>query len=640
MMELRRPPLALLKNKNLYLMLVGESGLFALAMVLAFLLRFEFDIPPEFFRQLLGLLPLAVVSKLVFFLFSGLYRGMWRYTGLSDLWRIGRAVFMAEVALILYVVFSSHFQGYPRSVFVLDPLLAFVFACGARVFIRSIYEFSFRPEDVFSVFLPEVFCTPGAGVPVLIVGADDVGARIAKEILEIRDSGMRIVGFADDHASRIGRRIHGLPVFGPMKEMPRIIALTKAEEVLVSAAQDGELLRQVVDACEAAQIRIKKLPALSDIVSGRVSVKALRDVRYEDLLGREEVHLDEVGIKSYLSDKVVLVTGAGGSIGSELCRQIIRFGPRKLILFDAGEENLYSIEMELLHQRGFTSYVPVLGQVQDAALMESIFRVHRPHVVFHAAAYKHVPMLECNPWQAVANNILGSRTVMEASERHGVQRFVLVSTDKAVRPTNVMGASKRVAELMMHGFSGTRTMFMAVRFGNVLGSSGSVIPLFREQIERGGPVTVTHRDVTRYFMTIPEAAQLIVQAGAQGRGGEVFVLKMGKPVRIADLARDLIVLSGKDPAEIEIRFTGLRPGEKLYEELITAGEDVLETGHSKIMVLRPGKSAAGLGTSLAGLMEAAARFDMAGVRRELKTLVPEYCPEQAGGCRTEEKSEA
>ena len=640
MMELRRPPLALLKNKNLYLMLVGESGLFALAMVMAFLLRFEFDIPPEFFRQLLGLLPLAVVSKLVFFLFSGLYRGMWRYTGLSDLWRIGRAVFMAEVALILYVVFSSHFQGYPRSVFVLDPLLAFVFACGARVFIRSIYEFSFRPEDVFSVFLPEVFCTPGAGVPVLIVGADDVGARIAKEILEIRDSGMRIVGFADDHASRIGRRIHGLPVFGPMGEMPRIIALTKAEEVLVSAAQDGELLRQVVDACEAAQIRIKKLPALSDIVSGRVSVKALRDVRYEDLLGREEVHLDEVGIKSYLSDKVVLVTGAGGSIGSELCRQIIRFGPRKLILFDAGEENLYSIEMELLHQRGFTSYVPVLGQVQDAALMESIFRVHRPHVVFHAAAYKHVPMLECNPWQAVANNILGSRTVMEASERYGVQRFVLVSTDKAVRPTNVMGASKRVAELMMHGFSGTRTMFMAVRFGNVLGSSGSVIPLFREQIERGGPVTVTHRDVTRYFMTIPEAAQLIVQAGAQGRGGEVFVLKMGKPVRIADLARDLIVLSGKDPAEIEIRFTGLRPGEKLYEELITAGEDVLETGHSKIMVLRPGKSTAGLGTSLAGLMEAAARFDMAGVRRELKTLVPEYCPEQAGGCRTEEKSEA
>ena len=294
--------------------------------------------------------------------------------------------------------------------------------------------------------------------------------------------------------------------------------------------------------------------------------------------------------------------------------------------------------MELLHQRGFTSYVPVLGQVQDAALMESIFRVHRPHVVFHAAAYKHVPMLECNPWQAVANNILGSRTVMEASERHGVQRFVLVSTDKAVRPTNVMGASKRGG-----GAYDARVFRDQGPCSWPCGSATcsalrvQLIPLFREQIERGGPVTVTHRDVTRYFMTIPEAAQLIVQAGAQGRGGEVFVLKMGKPVRIADLARDLIVLSGKDPAEIEIRFTGLRPGEKLYEELITAGEDVLETGHSKIMVLRPGKSAAGLGTSLAGLMEAAARFDMAGVRRELKTLVPEYCPEQAGGCRTGRK---
>jgi FlaA1/EpsC-like NDP-sugar epimerase len=632
-MELRRPPLALLKNKNLYLMLVGESGLFALALVLSFLLRFEFDIPPDFFRQMLGLLPLAVISKLVFFLLSGLYRGMWRYTALSDLWRIGRAVFMAEVTLILYVVFSSHFQGYPRSVFILDPLLAFVFACGARVFIRSIYEFSFRPEDVFSVFLPEMFCSPGGGVPVLIIGADDTGARIAKELLDIRDSGMRIAGFVDDHPSRIGLRIQGLPVFGPVTELARIIALTKTEEVLVSAAQDGELLRQVVDACEAAQIRIKKLPALSDIVSGRVSVKALRDVRYEDLLGREEVHLDEVGIKGCITDKVVLVTGAGGSIGSELCRQIIRFGPRKLILFDAGEENLYSIEMELLHQRGFTGYITVLGQVQDAALMDSVFRVHKPHVVFHAAAYKHVPMLECNPWQAVANNIVGSRTVMEASMRHGSERFVLVSTDKAVRPTNVMGASKRVAELMMHGFAGTGTMFMAVRFGNVLGSSGSVIPLFRDQIERGGPVTVTHPDVTRYFMTIPEAAQLIVQAGAQGRGGEVFVLKMGKPVRIADLARDLIVLSGKDPAEVEIRFTGLRPGEKLYEELITAGEDVLETGHSKIMVLRRGDNSSRLEIPLASLMQAAAVFDMPGVRRELKRLVPEYCPDRAGACR-------
>jgi FlaA1/EpsC-like NDP-sugar epimerase len=613
-------------NKNLYLMLLGESGLFALALILAYGLRFEFEISPEFFLQMLRMMPAAVGLKVAFFWVSGLYRGMWRYTGLSDLWKIGRAVFMAEITLVLYVAFTAHFQGHPRSVFILDPLLAFVFACGARVLIRSLYEISSHPGDWLSAFLPERLCTPVSGIRALIVGADADGARIAKEILDVRDSGLCLVGFVDDDPARIGRKIHDLPVYGPLATLVGVAAMTRAEEVLVNAGQTGGRLRQVLDACEAAQIRIKKLPALKDIVSGKVSVKALRDVRYEDLLGREEVHMDEEEIKGYLQSKVVLVTGAGGSIGSELCRQIIRFEPRMLVLFDAGEENLYSIEMELLHQRGFTRYITVLGQVQDAALVESVFQTHQPQVVFHAAAYKHVPMLECNPWQAVTNNIVGSRTVMEASARHGVQRFVLVSTDKAVRPTNVMGASKRVAELLMHGFQGGKTTFMAVRFGNVLGSSGSVIPLFRSQIERGGPVTVTHPEVTRYFMTIPEAVQLIVQAGALGRGGEIFVLMMGKPVRIADLARDLIILSGKDPAEIEIKFTGLRPGEKLYEELITAGEDVLETGHDKIMVLRSGRDAVGQDETLDALFEAARHFDVDGVRRELETLVPEYSP--------------
>lgn len=614
----------LLTNKNLYLMLVGESGLFAMALVVAFLLRFEFDIPADFFRQMVKLLPAAVGFKLAFFWASGLYRGMWRYTGLSDLWKIGRAVFMAEVALIIYVAFTSHFQGHPRSVFILDPLLAFVFACGARVLIRSLYETSAQPRDWLFALLPERFCAPASGVRALIAGADHDGARMAKEILEVRDSGLVLVGFVDDDPARIGRRIHDLPVHGPLSALEGVAGMTRAEEILVSAGQSGESLRLIVDACEAARLRIKKLPALADIASGKVSVKALRDVRYEDLLGREEVRLDEAGIKGYLEGKVVLVTGAGGSIGSELCRQIIRFGPAKLVLFDAGEENLYSIEMELVHQRGFTSYVPVLGQVQDEALVETVFRTHGPQVVFHAAAYKHVPMLELNPWQAVTNNILGSRTVMEAAVRHGVERFVLVSTDKAVRPTNVMGASKRVAELMMQGLAGGGTLFMAVRFGNVLGSSGSVIPLFRDQIERGGPVTVTHPEVTRYFMTIPEAAQLIVQAGAQGRGGEIFVLKMGKPVRIAALARDLIVLSGKDPAEIEIRFTGLRPGEKLFEELITAGEGVLETGHEKIMVLRTDSVFCDSEGKLELLLGAARRFESGEVISGLQKLVPEY----------------
>ena len=634
MMKFNRPTLALLKNKNFYLMLIGESGLFALALLLAYSLRFEFDIPQDFFLQMTKILPVAVVLKLCFFLFTGLYRGMWRYTGLSDLWRIGRAVLMAEIALIIFVAFTSHFRGYPRSVFILDPLLSFVFACGARVLIRSLYEASSRPGDWFSLFLPGRLCEPASLNRVLIVGADDEGVRAGKEITESKGSGLQLLGFVDDNPSRIGRRVHDLPVYGPVSALPRIAEMTKTDEILVSSGQQGEALREVVDACEEARIRIRKLPALSDIVSGRVSVKALRDVNYEDLLGREEVHLDEECIKGYIAGNVVLITGAGGSIGSELCRQIIRFKPGKLILVDAGEENLYNIEMELLHQGKFTRYVTVLGRVQDASLMERIFKVHKPQAVFHAAAYKHVPMLEGNPWQAVENNIVGSRTVMEASVRHGVKNFVLVSTDKAVRPTNVMGASKRIAELMMHEFEGAETTFIAVRFGNVLGSSGSVIPLFRAQIERGGPVTVTHPDVTRYFMTIPEAAQLIVQAGAQGRGGEIFVLRMGQPVRIADLARDLIILSGKDPAEIEIKFTGLRPGEKLFEELITEGEDVQETGHEKIMVLASGGNATSHNArdaSFAALLDelegAGEAFNAALVKSILARMVPEYQPD-------------
>lgn len=619
------------KNKNLYIMLLGESGLFSMALLLAYALRFEFDIPAPYVRQMFGLLPAAVVLKLLFFLFSGLYRGMWRYTTLSDLWRIGRAVFLAEVGLVLYVVFTAHFQGYPRSVFMLDPLLAFVFACGARVFIRSVYEFSSRPMDWRTYLLPAMFCPPRAGTRTLLLGADYDGVRIAKEILDIPGSNISLIGFVDDDPARIGRRIHGIPVFGPLADLTALTTSLQIEEVLISESKSlSERPKHILDACQAAQVRIKRLPAVADIASGKVSIKDLRDIRYEDLLGRAEVHLDVAGIESYLKDRTVLVTGAGGSIGSELCRQIVRFAPRKIILFDAGEENLYCIEMELLHETGFTRYATVLGQVQDTALVETIFRLHKPEVVFHAAAYKHVPMLEMNPWQAVANNIVGSQIIMSASGRFGVERFVLVSTDKAVRPTNVMGASKRVAEYIMHGFAGGATKFMAVRFGNVLGSSGSVIPLFRRQIARGGPVTVTHPEVTRYFMTIPEAAQLIVQAGAQGQGGEIFVLKMGHPVRIADLAKDLIVLSGKDPAEIGITFTGLRPGEKLYEELITAGEDVLETGHTQIMVLKQGAHCHPVSAeSLDELVLSATHFDAEKIRTLLATLVEDYSVSQA-----------
>lgn len=629
---------SLLTNKNFYIMLVGEAALFTAALFLAYTLRFEFDIPGSFFQQLLRLLPLAVTIKLAFFAVSGLYRGMWRYTGLADLWRIGRAVVLAEIALIIYLVFARNFNGYPRSVFILDPLLAFVLACGARVFIRSVYEFSSRPGEWLATFLPKRFCAPGSGARALIIGADDEAARVAKEIKEIRDSGLHLIGFVDDDPARIGRRIHGLPVFGPLARLTDLARSLRIEEVLVTASRGVHAEpRHIMAACEEAQVRIKKLPILADIASGKISIKDLRDVRYEDLLGRAEVQLDVAGIEGYLKDKVVLITGAGGSIGSELCRQVLRFDPRLLVLYDAGEANLYSIEMELKHERGFERYVTVLGQVQDQALLDVVFCRHRPQVVFHAAAYKHVPMLELNPWQAVINNVIGSRCVMDTAERHGVERFVLVSTDKAVRPTNVMGTTKRVAELLMRSRSGSQTTFMAVRFGNVLGSSGSVIPLFRKQIAHGGPVTVTHPEVTRYFMTIPEAAQLIVQAGALGRGGEIFILKMGQPVRIADLARDLIVLSGKSTDDIEIRFTGLRPGEKLYEELITAGEGIVETGHEQIMVLEAVQEHIDrqrMHDLLTELHSHARDFNRQGILKTLSALVPEFRADDGADART------
>ncbi|MEW6261383.1 MAG: nucleoside-diphosphate sugar epimerase/dehydratase, partial [Thermodesulfobacteriota bacterium] len=379
---------------------------------------------------------------------------------------------------------------------------------------------------------------------------------------------------------------------------------------------------------------------LGEIIEERVSLKAIRDVNYEDLLGRPPVVLEEEGILGYLRQRTVLVTGAGGSIGSELCRQIVRFGPKRLILVDASEPNLYEIQMALKHRVQYLDYITVLAQVQDRRTMDSVMRRYRPEVVFHAAAYKHVPMLERNPWQAVRNNIRGTQSIMESSVDHGVERFILVSTDKAVRPTNVMGASKRVCERLIHAYQGQGTTLMAVRFGNVVGSAGSVIPLFQKQIEAGGPVTVTHPEVTRFFMTIPEACQLILQAGALGKGGEIFVLEMGTPVKIIDMARDLIRLCGKEPEEeIEIRFTGLRPGEKLYEELITEGEGIVATAHEKILVIKANGCFMGYGDQegyrrwlderLRDLYAASGSFDACLIKKRLKDIVPEYQDQEA-----------
>ncbi len=408
---------------------------------------------------------------------------------------------------------------------------------------------------------------------------------------------------------------------------------TEAEGVLIAiSSATGIQMKRIVKLCQKSNIAFKVLPGLGELINGKVTVKAMRDISYKDLLGRNEVNLEQDLIGSYITGKTVLVTGAGGSIGSELCRQLLRFSPKHLVLFDAGEENLYAIQMELQHELDFLSYSTILGRIQSVGLLNTVFNKHKPEVVFHAAAYKHVPLIEGNPWEAVFNNIRATQKLMEASIQHNVNRFVLVSTDKAVRPTNVMGASKRVTELLLLAYGkqdSHKTIFQAVRFGNVLGSSGSVIPLFKRQIEMGGPVTVTHPEITRYFMSIEEAAQLIIQAGAMGVGNEIFILKMGEPIKIATMAKEIIALAGRDPeTEIEIKYIGLRAGEKLYEELITEGEGIVKTYHEKIMVLcSNGTSYSDIFPTVQLLLEEAKKQDGEAIRKLIKTIVPEYMPE-------------
>jgi len=620
-----------LKNGHFYLMLLGDAILFAAALSLAYLFRFEFVLDDFFAGLLVESLFVIIPLKLVIFYLFGLYRGMWRYTSTGDFWRLLQASATATLLILsLIFVFFRFEGGYSRAVFVMDGGLTFLLTGGLRMFIRTFYLRMDRNGQAAVV-------PTAQRKRILIVGAGSAGEKTLREILENDHLPYLVVGFIDEDRKKHGRSIHGIPVLGSLGDMAHIIEARGIREILIAIpSATGDQMRRVVEACKLCQIAYKTLPGIGEIIDGRVSIKAFRDVNYEDLLGRSPVQLDMEEITGCLSGKTVLVTGCGGSIGAELCRQIFRFEPQTLILLDVSESNLFHIEMELLGKPHGGRCRAVLGRVQDETLIDSVFRKYRPRVVFHAAAYKHVPMLEKNPWEAVYNNIIGSRVVMETAVRYGTERVVLVSTDKAVRPTSVMGASKRVTELFLHAYrQGAPTRFMAVRFGNVIGSSGSVIPVFRNQIEQGGPVTVTHPDVRRFFMTIPEAAQLILQAGAMGEGGEVFILKMGTPVRIVDMARDLIRLSGREPdRDVKIVFTGLRDGEKLYEELITVGEGIVPTKHDKIMVLRsdgqgrPSGSAQeppfSLDARIKELQEAADRFDAPAIKKKMRDIVPEY----------------
>lgn len=619
------------KNRNFYLMLLGDFFLVSISLLLAYAFRFDLTLPEEYWAQILILWSLFTPLKLTAFMSFGLYRGMWRYTSLEDLWRLMAASLTAQVLVIALVGYWFRFQGYPRSVFFLDWILTVVLTAGYRIGIRSYYSGQWAAFDWKNLFS---LSRSKQGQPVLIVGAGKAGERVSREILE-RPTAYRLVGFVDDAPGKQNRLLHNVPVLGRIEDLPELCVHYQVGLVVVAIPSAmGDQMKRIVELCKQAQVEFKILPGLSELIDGRVSIKKLRDVDYGDLLPRKEVHLDLPGIATYLQDKVVLVTGAGGSIGSQLCRQLTRFAPGELLLLDSSEANLYGIEMELRHELGTANILPILGRCQDQRLLSKVFGDHRPQVIFHAAAYKHVPMLELNPWEAVTNNILGTQVLLETAVKYKSERFVLVSTDKAVRPTNVMGASKRVTELLMLKYAGQGMRLMAVRFGNVLGSSGSVIPLFRRQIEKGGPVTVTHPEVTRYFMTIEEAAQLILQAGSMGQNAEIFILKMGTPVRIADMAQDLIRLSGKEPGkDIQIVFTGLRPGEKLYEELITQGEGIVQTIHDQIMVVKDEKRvqdfAAWLDAHLARLLELALAHDGEGIKKVLKELLPEYQPGQS-----------
>jgi FlaA1/EpsC-like NDP-sugar epimerase len=629
-------------NRHFYIVLAADLVIFVMTFVGAYLLRFDFVLEPFYRTQILSLLPFLLPGKIVIFFLFGMYRGMWRYTGLNDLWRLVQANLLAMLFYFSATLYIHGFHGIPRSVFLLDAMLTLLLCGGLRMSIRLVYAGTHSQRLLPSIF-PKVSNLRPSKKTVIIIGAGGAGEKMLREIIDNSHLNYHVVGFLDDNNTKWGRSLHGFKVFGGTEMLPQILMQNKIDEVLIAIpCATGAQMGRIVEICKNCEAHYRTLPEIGAIIAGKVSIKSLRDVKYEDLLRRPPVTLDKTEVSRYLQGKRVLVTGAGGSIGSALCRQIIQFDPEELILVDAGEENLFNIQMELHHELKFLRYRCILCRVQHQTLMDDVFQQYRPQIVYHAAAYKHVPLIEENPWEAIYNNVMGSQVVMKLSLKYGVERFVLVSTDKAVRPTSVMGASKRLAELIMQSLQGNDTRFMAVRFGNVLGSSGSVLPLFRRQIEHGGPITVTHPEVTRYFMTIPETSQLILQAGGLGDGGEIFILEMGTAVKIAKMAEELVRLSGKIPGkDVDIVFTGLRKGEKLYEELITQDEGVVSTNFETIKVLRSDswngrKNQADfsqwLDRVLEDLYRIAGTLDASAIKTKLKEVLPEYVPEQNGEC--------
>lgn len=620
--EMREPSQWLLRYRRAVSVGV-HLAIFVVAQAGAFLLRFEFDIPPEYLAPAVLWVGVSLAIRLGVFAWFGMFAGMWRYTGARDLAALAKSATLSTLIFAVFLILGGY-RSYPRSILVIDFMLTMLLVGGLRFGVRSLWQLAATVSQK----------REGTARRVLIVGAGNAGEALVREMQKAHGGRYEVVGFADDDPTKRGVRIHGVPVLGAIDEVPALIERHKPDEVVVAIpSASGRAMRRIVDLVKTGTVAIRTMPGIDQLIDGRVTINQLRSVNIEDLLGREPVRLDTQSIASLIEGRVVLVTGAGGSIGSELCRQVVRFNPSKLVLVERAENALFEIHRELVHKGGTKGVVPCIADITDEARMRRVFSEHQPQVVLHAAAHKHVPMMEENPGEALKNNVGGTRAVATLADEFKVDRFVMISTDKAVNPTSVMGATKRVAELFIQALSQrSRTRFVAVRFGNVLGSAGSVIPIFKEQISTGGPVTVTHPDMKRYFMTIPEASQLVLQAATMGNGGEIFVLDMGEPVKIIDLARDLIRLSGLSPEkDIEIRFTGLRPGEKLFEELSTADEMAEKTRHPKIFIGKlPAVPLDRVAQELVKMLESANGASLRDCVDRLRGLVPELERSETG----------
>jgi len=548
------------------------------AAILSFLVIYEGVIPFEIKNNLFNICAIFTLTSIPIFYAFQLYNSLWKYASINELLMIVSAC--AAAVLLAHILCSV------LSLYI--PISAYLLYCFFCMFFIGAIRLNYRLLRRLRIIMS------GNGTNgckrVMIVGAGEAGAMVIKELNNHPEMGMKPVVAIDDNKSKHRSRILGVPVYGGRESIQKVSEQKDIDEIIVAipSAPKNEV-RKILNECKKTKCKLKILPGMYELIDGKVAIKNIREVQIEDLLGREPVKVNIEEISQYLKDQIVLVTGGGGSIGSELCRQIARFEPKKLLILDIYENSTYMLHQELLKHYSSLNQEVIIASVQDRPRMEAIFDKYRPQIVYHAAAHKHVPLMESNPTEAIKNNVFGTMNVAECADKYGAKRFVLISTDKAVNPTNIMGATKRIAEMIIQSMdANSNTEFVAVRFGNVLGSNGSVIPIFKKQIEEGGPVTVTHPEINRYFMTIPEAVQLVIQAGAMAKGGEIFVLDMGEPVKIVDLARDLIRLSGFEPdVDIKIEFTGLRPGEKLYEELLTAEEGLAATKHEKIFVGKP-----------------------------------------------------